>query len=223
MMLNSMKDFGKLIDVITLVNDWHKYESNVIATLQNQGVYLIPIPNPDSATSGLNEGLEIASNEIVVMCHQDVKFPENWVLQLKEQIEIIKDDNFGVLGTYGISYDQKDGVGCVRSGEKELRRGLLPCLASYLDEHCLIIRKGSGLVLDTSLPYYHMYGADLCMQAYQKKMNCYAIDNHLHHLSDNQGNDPNLDLAIQWFQNKWAGNSRFSTYRITAAGKRFLL
>ena len=114
-----------------------------------------------------------------------------------------------------MSVDTVHGVGKVRSGPKELNNGSLPALASYLDEHCLIIRKDSGLRFDENLTGWHMYGADICLQAYDKGLRCYAIDNRVHHLSDNLGLDPKLDEAVKWFKDKWMNRSQFPKYRTT--------
>jgi hypothetical protein len=44
-----------------------------------------------------------------------------------------------------------------------------------LDEVVLIVRKSSGLQFDESLPGYHFYGTDICLQARRRGMKSYAI------------------------------------------------
>lgn len=202
--------------VVTLVNDWEAYARNVCETLRGDSVEFVPVLYPKSAASGLNEGLLRASNNVVAMCHQDVVFPPSWISTLEAKLAEL--GNFGVAGTYGVKLDASDGAGRVRSGDKELFRGPLPCRASYLDEHCIIIRKDSGLRFDESLAGFHMYAADLCMMALSQGLDCWVIDAKVHHLSDNLGTDPALDEAVAWFVNKWRGRAPVHRYRTTCRG-----
>ena len=208
------------LSVVTLVNKPDMYSRCVLSTLSSadSAIDFVMVPNPESATKGLNRGLSMAKNDVVVFCHQDVLFYPNWRFQFEDQLKLVP-ANFGVLGTYGVRYDRRDGAGRVRSGNKELYGGPLPCMASYLDEHCLIIRRDSGLRFDETLTGFHMYGADLCLQAITAGLPCYAIDAKVHHLSDNLGNDPALDSAVLWFRTKWRGKAPFTSYRTTCKGR----
>jgi glycosyltransferase involved in cell wall biosynthesis len=205
------------ISAVTLVNRKGMYESCVVRSLEKQQVELIPIYDAPSAAIGLNQGVKKASHEIVVLCHQDVLFSTEWVLKLQNQLKITNDNNFGVMGTYGIDVNTKHGIGHVISGRNTLRKGELPEKASYLDEHCLIIRKSSGLRFDESNITFHMYGADLCLQSWAQGMRCWAIDARVRHLSNATGkNNASFNEAIKWFVRKWRGNeSPFKTYRTT--------
>lgn len=204
------------ISVVTLVNKPHIYDHCVRKSLKGEGMEFVPIFNPVSAAKGLNEGIRKSSHNIIVMCHQDVLFSVEWHKKMLRQLQLIGDKNFGVVGTYGINIAGTDGVGNVISGRRMLLRGDLPALASYLDEHLLVIRRNSGLRFDESLGGFHMYGADLCLQAYMKDMSCYAINARVRHVSDNTGkNNPALAESVKWFVNKWQGRSPFKTYRTT--------
>jgi hypothetical protein len=44
-----------------------------------------------------------------------------------------------------------------------------------LDEAVLILRKSSGLRFDPELPGFHLYGADICLEAEARRLKCYAI------------------------------------------------
>lgn len=210
------------VSIITLVNDIELYDKCVRKSFGNSPVELISVMYPESAASGLNEGIDLAKNDLIVMCHQDVVFPENWIEKLQQQIALINDSNFGVLGVYGIKYDCSDGIGNVKSGNRKLHRGNPPGLAMSLDECCLIIRKSSGLRFDESLVLFHMYGADICLTAYSKGMNCYAIDAEVCHLSNNLERTQSFLDAVEWFKNKWVGKTKFKEYRTTCC-PRFAL
>jgi hypothetical protein len=212
------------ISFVTLVNKEDVYSENVLGSIPDyNGVEFIPIFFPMTATSGLNTGIQKSKNDIIVMCHQDVRFSEGWIEKLEKQITLLKDDNWGVLGTFGVSFNGKDGVGNILSGNKtpeEIRGAVtsefspaLPCKAMSLDEHCLIIRKNSGLRFDESLRHFHYYGADLCLTSYRKKMKCYAVDAYLHHLSDNINRGEDFVKAEEWLIRKWKGCSSFPVFR----------
>lgn len=44
-----------------------------------------------------------------------------------------------------------------------------------LDEVLLVVRKSSGLRFDQGLGGFHMYGADICLEARRRARKCYAI------------------------------------------------
>ena len=50
-------------------------------------------------------------------------------------------------------------------------------------------------------------------------MNCYVINNFLHHLSDNPNRDDNFKKAEKWIVNKWTGKSKFKRIYTTCCGK----
>lgn len=212
-----------MISFVTLVNKEDVYLNNVLGSLYNQKAEFIPIFNPTSATKGLNAGIKKASNDIIVCCHQDVRFSDDWILKLFEQIKLLKDENWGVLGTYGIAMDGNHGAGNILSGRKKLYYGKLPCKVMSLDEHCLIIRKNSMLTFDEKLKHFHWYGADICLQAYEKGMSCYAIDAFVHHLSDNLERSKEFIAAQNWFTDKWKNRSIIKTYRTTCLEKGLIL
>lgn len=193
--------------IITLVNNPKMYEDNIVSAFKDKAE-LIPIYNPKTATSGLNEGVIKSTGDILVLCHQDVVFPSNWLSIVESQISKIKDSTWGVAGTYGFNKDGKSR-GNVKSGQfKHLKRNLnLPDLVISLDEHCLIIRKDSGLTFDETNEEFHVYGADICMTAYTMGFKCYAIDALVHHLHDNTERNESFQKAVTWFTEKWKDNT----------------
>jgi len=179
------------ISVITCVNDFEMYESCVVSSFreksENQDVELIPVDNTSSvwsAPSAFNYGLKKANCEIVVFCHQDVIFPTNWLEKVIEQIIIVekKYKNWAVLGTFGVSMDGKF-IGSVIDPHGARHYGQLPQKAQSLDEHCLIVRKDSGINFDEELGSFHFYGTDICLQSMAMGMTSFAIDACVRHLS----------------------------------------
>ena len=174
-----------MISVITCVNDFDEYNKNI----KLDDAELIPIDNTESkysAAQALNLGIDQASNDVVVCCHQDVVFPKDWAKKLYINIEKAKkiSRNVGVLGTAGVlntgakrGYMQDGNYGYWN--EDGNRFG--PC--QTLDESCLIFEKSSGLRFDELFNHFHFYGADLCLQANNKRLLNFGIDASIIHYS----------------------------------------
>ena len=189
------------VSIVTCVNDKDMYRRNFVEQAFAPKTQLIPIYDAESAAAGLNEGIERATFDTVVCCHQDVRFPAGWVDTLQRQTMEVDDINFGVLGTFGI--DMQGGyAGNIKDPHNNPKLGELPCSAQTLDEHCLILRKSSGLRFDEELGGWHMYGADICLQAMIAGLKNYVIDAHLEHLSGGLIDKAFVEIGNA-FCNKW--------------------
>jgi hypothetical protein len=135
-----------------------------------------------SASQALNVWLDRARARIVVFCHQDVVFYESWVDMLFDRIEEIESKvgkNWGVLGTAGIN-EREDTVGVVHNIKGSMQwqstRRATAHEVQTVDEHCMIIRKDSGLRFDeATFNGFHFYGSDLSLSAIDKKMKNFGI------------------------------------------------
>lgn len=197
------------ISIITCVNDFDKYEKHVHSPFadSSQNVELIAIDNTANGLSipqALNQGLKKASGRIVVFCHQDVIFPQEWIEKLFEQISIIEktNQNWGVLGTFGVA---KNGMlaGHIIDYCGHFHCLPLPVEVQSLDEHCLIIRKDIALSFDEELGGFHLYGADICLEAMAKGMTNYAIDACVEHMSPGGKVDDNFEEVMNKLYLKW--------------------
>jgi hypothetical protein len=132
-----------------------------------------------SAAEAYNTAIEESQADFLVFVHQDMYFPEGWIQRVGQAIEIINrtDRNWGVVGVWGVDEngESKGHVFCTASmrllgqgweGGREV---------VALDEIVLILRKSSGLRFDEELGGFHMYGADICLEAARRGMKCYAI------------------------------------------------
>jgi hypothetical protein len=135
--------------------------------------------NYPSASLAYNTALEETENEVVVFVHQDVYLPENWFSELRRWLSCFEKEkiNWGVLGCFGSKKSAEGGVGRVYTTGLGMHGRVIsrPEPVETLDEIVLIVRRSSGLRFDPSLPYFHLYGADLCLSARDKGMICYAI------------------------------------------------
>lgn len=198
------------ISIVTCVNDFEKYNSCIGPSFQEERksgvVELVSIDNTSNTSSipvALNRGRKTANGNIVVFCHQDVIFPLNWLVRLLEQIAIIEENhsNWGVLGTFGIA---KNGMlaGHIIDPRGHFHCLPLPAEVQSLDEHCLIIRNDSELFFDEESCQFHLYGADMCIQAMAKGLTNFAIDACVQHLSSGKI-DAGLDQDAAVLYQKW--------------------
>jgi hypothetical protein len=181
------------MSVITAVNDMEMYKRNVRERLNAD--QFIPIEGAVSQSAALNEGIDRADNDICVLCHQDVIFPSGWVETL------VLPESFGICGVWGVSLSGKM-VGHVVEPRGHWKSGVLPEKAQSVDELLMIVKKSSGLRFDEALNGWHLSGADLCLQALDKGLKIYVIDNCVRHLSMGMI-DSEFMRWKSFIENKW--------------------
>ena len=198
------------VSIVTPVNDWHTYFGLVQSLTDCETKFeALPIYKAESATKALNKGIEQTSNDVVICCHQDVRFGPGF-LRSMEQI----DHDVGVVGTFGRDLELNCAGRIYNPKPKWRSVGVLPCEAVSLDEHCLSIRKSSGLRFDESLPYWHVYGADICLTATEMGRKNWIVNSMgLEHLSPKGTFDPTFEEAIKWLVAKWAGRTSIKLFR----------
>jgi 2-polyprenyl-3-methyl-5-hydroxy-6-metoxy-1,4-benzoquinol methylase len=198
------------ISFVSCINDFDLYRECVERSLNNQTsnieIELVPIDNTNSewsCPSALNRGLEKATGEIVVFCHQDIIFPSSWVDNLCSQIYLVEKSckEWGVLGLFGITLCGSYS-GHVIDLQGHSRFMPLPQKAQSLDELCLIIKKNSGLKFDERLGGFHFYGGDLCLEAEVKGFTNFAIDACVKHLGQGKSGADFRRMARR-LSNKW--------------------
>lgn len=132
-----------------------------------------------SAAAAYNAAIAKAKTDLLIFVHQDVYLPEGWMAAVQNTIEIISraDPDWGVLGMWG-TRPSGGRAGFVYDGAwgqvlgNQFEGGLE---VDSLDEMVLILRKSAGLCFDPHIPGFHMYGADICLEARRRGKKCYAI------------------------------------------------
>jgi hypothetical protein len=161
-----------------------------------------------SAGQAYNSGMKASTSDIIVFAHQDVYFPQGWFGSVARSIAAIsaKDPDWGVLGVFGISLSGAEAGHLYSTG---LRRVLgcpfdEPLEVSSLDEVVLVIRRSSGLQFDEKLPGFHLYGADICLEARRQGLKCYAISAFCVHNSNGLDQlPPAYSHAYFYMRDKW--------------------
>jgi hypothetical protein len=173
--------FTTQITFVVAVNNRDVLEQNLLSSpclrFPHSHEVLIQEKFP-SAALAYNDGMQRASNDLVIFIHQDMFLPEAWLSRLEMNLQYLDENgpDWGVLGCWGARTDgslvghiYSSGLGLL--GE-ELEN---PLPVQTLDEIVLVVRKNSGLFFDETLPHFHFYGADICMTAASRRLNCYAM------------------------------------------------
>ena len=161
-----------------------------------------------SAAQAYNSGKEASASDVIIFAHQDVYFPQCWFESLARSITAIsaQDPDWGVLGVFGISLSGAEAGHLYSTG---LRRVLGcpfegPIKVSTLDEVVLVVRRSSGLQFDEKLPGFHLYGADICLEAQLKGLKCYVISAFCVHNSNGLDQlPPAYSRAYFYLRDKW--------------------
>ncbi len=191
------------LSFVACVSDDSILQANLLASPDLVGPgsphEVILIHEAPSAAAGYIMGRQRAKHEWVVFVHQDVRLPQGWDQALTRQIGEAEQrfGPIGVAGVYGVgdvieSADNEDALAAERIGwvvdrGRELRDGPeLPAEVATLDELVLVVRRDSGLQFDPALGF-HMYGADICLQARERGLACVALGAVCHHNSRSVG------------------------------------
>ena len=139
-----------------------------------------------TAAEGLNAGIAQASNELVVLVHQDVYLPEGWPARLVAQWRLAAGQGgpVGIGGVFGV-LDRRvpfDAIGRVVHRDRLLSHRTLPADVDGLDELLMVVPRGTPLRVDDSLGW-HLYGTDLALQAQRLGLRVVVVDAPCHHNS----------------------------------------
>jgi hypothetical protein len=161
-----------------------------------------------SAGQAYNSGMKASASDMIVFAHQDVYFPQGWFGSVARSIAAIsaRDPDWGVLGVFGIRLSGAEAGHLYSTG---LRRVLGcpfvgPLEVGSLDEVVLVVRRSSGLQFDEKLPGFHLYGADICLEARRKGLKCYVISAFCVHNSNGLDQlPPAYSRAYFFLRDKW--------------------
>jgi hypothetical protein len=205
-----------LLSFVVCLSDEAALETNLLASPclgRGSPHEVIAIRNAPSAAAGLSMGLERARNDLVVCVHQDVFLPAGWDRLMLNQLRMAERQfgPIGVAGVYGVG-PVADGpygpaarrIGWVEDRGRVLSEGPgLPAPVSTLDELLLIVPRDTPLRFDPELGF-HLYGADLCLQAREHGLAVVALGAPCRHNSRSVGLPPGFFASARVFARKWA-------------------
>lgn len=178
--------------VCTIVSDTDQYEA-MRASFRKAGFdrdceYLKVDNSGGNVLDGyqaVNRFLAEARGRYVAIVHQDVRARYDRRADLDARLAELDalDPAWAVAGNAG-------GIGFARLAMRisdphgaDQRVGDPPCRVTGLDENFIIVRREAGLSVRRDLHGFHLYAADLCIQARLKGRTSYVVDFHLEHLS----------------------------------------
>ena len=146
----------------------------------------------------------------VILCHQDIRLDRGVgyeeLLRRLDQLTAI-DGQWAVAGNFGITL-QRVGVGKVNDPQGTSCPASFPQKVISLDENFLVFRPDPRLCSTPELYGFHLYGTDVCLNAYLSGLACYVIDFQLTHLSGGDSHSPEFQDAARRFAGAW--NKRFA-------------
>jgi hypothetical protein len=170
--------------------------------------HVFAVRNCPSAADGLNIGITRSETDWVVCVHQDVWLPAGWDRCVAEQLDEAERrfGPIGVAGVYGVGEvfaprDASQPMAAERIGWVNDRGGVLrdgpelPAPVATLDELLLIERRNTPLRFDPALGF-HLYGADICLQAREQELAVVALGALCHHNSRSVGFDRRTPYSI---------------------------
>lgn len=169
------------ITIVTAVNNRQVLEDNLLQSpaLRERSFQLLIKEGFPSASLAYNSAIADADSDLLVFVHQDIYLPEGWLARVVASVRWLERAgvNWGVLGCFGSRRKADGGLGQVYTTGLGVHGNAIlnPEPVETLDEIVLIIRRSSGLLLDPSLPHFHMYGVDLCLSARSKGFTNFAI------------------------------------------------
>jgi hypothetical protein len=167
--------------------------------------------NRRSCPEALNLAWGRAGTDLLVFCHEDVVFPPDWLAALRRSLEALEglDPPWAVAGPIGRAGKRFLGH-CAGPDGTYRRFGPLPAPVDTLDEMCLVVPRDLPIRFDESLGGFHLYGADLCIQAAEAGRGSYAIDAPCRHDSTVRHRPPEYHAIKRKLQAKW----RFGRRRV---------
>jgi len=145
------------------------------------------IVNPESATKGLNQLIEIMENNgatVAALVHQDMYFRQGWLDRVKDQIALLP-ENWGVAGVIG-----KDMHGRICGQLHDMRivdvfnsKDIheFPQSACCVDECVILINLKHGFRFDEDLDGFDLYGTLCVLQAWGGGKTAWIIDAFAEH------------------------------------------
>jgi hypothetical protein len=205
------------LSLVVCVSDTTILQANLLASpclVGGSPHEVISLVDAPSAAAGLNAALERARYEWVVLVHQDVFLPPGWDRQVIQQLREAERrfGPLGVAGVYGVGRVeeppggllQAERIGWVVDRGRSLREGPeLPAPVASLDELLLILPRGTPLRADPELGF-HLYGADLCLQARERGLAVVALGALCRHNSRHVSLDDAYFASARTFLRKWA-------------------
>ncbi len=162
--------------------------------------------NQFDAYSGLNRMLENCQSQYIILCHQDVTLIEDGYEALVSRLAELEkvDPKWALAGNAGATGTAEYAMHITNRDDSITKIGVLPASVESLDENFMVLKRSANLGFSADLKGFHMYGADIVLQAKFRGYTSYAIDFHLKHHSNGKMDKSFYDCKMA-FEDKYHG------------------
>lgn len=191
------------------VNDDLQLGSNLLASpplAEGHHHELLQYRGMSSAAEGLNQGINAARHDLVVLIQQDIYIPSWWPARLLRQWRLASEQSTpAIAGPVGVRYREggRTHVGHATDREWAFRQTTpLPADVDGLDELVLVVAKDVPLRFEPALGW-HLYGTDFALKARAAGLRTAVLDvpcvhNSLHAVVDESYHHSEAVLATKW-------------------------
>lgn len=157
------------------------------------------------AYAGLDAMLSEAAGEYVILCHQDIRLLDDDRYNLDRRLAELHDIDpvWAVAGNAGGTATGELAIRITDPHGADQYLGTLPQRVVSLDENFIVVRREARFSFSRDLTGFHLYGADLCLNADIAGWHAYVIDFHLAHLSGGR-KDVSFTRMEEAFRARWA-------------------
>lgn len=169
-----------MITMISMVNNEDIYATHVKASTEayKDRIEYMPLYNVTHPTKAYNQAITHATHNLVVCCHQDVKFIDNFEECLNFWLS--KLPTWGICGLAGTTHDKKLEISDFAPYDKRERK---ITKVMTIDGLCVILEKQKPLRFDEELKWWHFYAEDIALQANDIGLGAYVLPCKFYHLS----------------------------------------
>ena len=141
-------------------------------------------PIQTSAYAGLNQILNRAAAPLVILCHQDVLLLEDGRASLVARLADLDalDPHWAIAANAGGAAPRRIARRITDKHGANQRIGTFPLRVMSVDENFMVVKREARVGFSRDLQGFHLYGADICLNADIMGYSAYAIDFHLNHL-----------------------------------------
>ena len=163
--------------------------------------------NAHEPYSAITEAVRTARAPYIVFCHQDLVFYQGPDALLGAIAEVqARDPDWAVLGNAGFTPGLDASV-FLDDHAGAHRVGVVPARVLSLDENFLLIRRDASVGCSPELSGFHLYGTDLCLNAYALGFSAWTLDYSLMHKGSSLDGTALHRLAPA-FRRAWRGRLR---------------
>jgi len=170
------------------------------------------VQNHADAYTGINWFLERAKGEYIIICHQDILIDKDTRADLENKLAELQqlDPQWAICGNAGAAGPNHIVYHISYPDSVFKNKGKFPLKVSALDENFLVIKRTAMLATSNDLSGFHLYAADLCLNADIRGFSSWVIAFNLTHKSygnaDHSFQQSRRQLIQKYnhvFRNRW--------------------